>query len=397
VPNLPDFEGLERFEGDWYHTADWPREGVDFTGKRVGVIGTGSSGVQAIPIIAEQATHLTVFQRNANYSIPAWNAPLDAEAIRHWKAGYPALRQKARVSPVGDVFDPPAMSALEVTPEERQRRFEAGWKQGSFGFLSTFNDLLTNQAASDLAAAFVCEKIRATVKDPAVADLLCPKDLPIGTKRLCVDTNYYETFNRKNVSLVDISETPIGAVTPKGLRVGGTEYELDAIVFATGYDAMTGALFNIDIRGRGGVALKEKWAQGPRTYLGLAVAGFPNLFTVTGPGSPSVISNMMVSIEQHIEWIADCLEHMQRRGFETIEARQDAEDGWTRHVGEVADGTLFSKGRSWYIGANIPGKPRVIFPYLGGVGAYRQTCDEIAAAGYRGFDLIEQERSAHTS
>jgi cyclohexanone monooxygenase len=389
IPNLPDFEGLDRFEGDWYHTADWPREGVDFTGRRVGVVGTGSSGVQSIPVIAGQAAHLTVFQRTANFSIPAWNAPLEPHAIERWKSGYPALRSKARVSPVGDVFDVPDKGVLEVPPEERRQRFEAGWRQGSFGFLSTFKDLLTNQAASDIAAEFVCQKIRATVKDPAVAELLCPKDLPIGTKRLCVDTNYYETFNRENVSLVDISAAPIEAITPKGLKAGGVQYELDAIVFATGYDAMTGALLRIDIRGRDGASLRRKWAEGPRTYLGLAIAGFPNLFTVTGPGSPSVISNMMVSIEQHIDWIADCIGYLQERGFETIEATQDAEDRWTRHVGEVADGTLFPKGRSWYIGVNIPGKPRVCYPYLGGVGAYRKICDDVAAKAYEGFVLTE--------
>ena len=387
IPDLPKFKGLERFEGQWYHTGDWPREEVDFTGKRVGVVGTGSSGVQSIPVIAERAAHVTVFQRTANYSIPAWNVQLDPDAIRRWKTNCKALRAKARVSSVGADFDPPDAAVFGISPEERRRRLEESWRRGSFGFLSTFKDILTNQAASDLVGAFVEEKIRAVVKDPTIADLLCPKNLPIGTKRLCVDTNYYETFNRDNVSLVDIKTAPIEEITPKGLIAGSIEYELDAIVFATGYDAMTGALFRIDIRGRGSVLLKKKWVDGPITHLGLAVAEFPNLFTVTGPGSPSVVSNMMVSIEQHVEWIADCIAYMDRNRIDLIEPTPEAETRWTRHVNEVADGTLFLKADTWYVGANIPGKPRICFPYLGGVGAYREICDAVAAKGYEGFTL----------
>ncbi len=394
VMDPPRFKGLERFKGQWYHTAAWPKEGVDFTGKRVGVIGTGSSGIQSVPVIAEQAAHLTVFQRTANYSIPAWNRPLDEDSVRRWKAGYPALRKKAQVSPVGADFDPPDKSTFEVSAEERRRRLEEMWQRGSFGFLSAFTDLLTNQAASDLVGAFVEEKIRAVVKDPKVADLLCPKNLPIGTKRLCVDTHYYETFNRDNVSLVDIKAAPIEEITPAGLIAGGVEYALDAIVFATGYDAMTGALFRINPRGRGGMTLKEKWASGPRTYLGVAVAGFPNLFTITGPGSPSVISNMLVSIEQHVDWIADCIAHLRAHDLDLIEPTVEAEDKWTSHVNEVAEGTLFLKSDTWYLGANIPGKPRVCFPYLGGVGTYKKICDEITAKDYEGFALSRAEARA---
>ena len=269
----------------------------------------------------------------------------------------------------------------------RESEFERRWRQGAFNFLVSFVDLITSKPANDFAVAFVHNKIRERVDDPEVAELLCPKDHPLGTKRLCVDTDYYETFNRANVSLVDVKAAPIQEITPSGLKAGGKWYELDAIVFATGFDAMTGALFNIDIRGRGGIGLKQKWSDGPRTYLGLAVAGFPNLFTVTGPGSPSVLSNMMNSIEQHIEWIADCIGYLGEHKLDSIEATAEAEDEWMRHVNDAADDTLFFQSNTWYVGANIPGKPRVIYPYVGGVGVYRDICDDIAAKGYEGFTL----------
>ena len=387
TPSLPGYKGLERFEGDWYHTGRWPHEEVDFTGKRVGVIGTGSSGVQSVPVIAAQAAHLTVFQRTPNFSIPAWNGPLDDDAVQTWKACYPALRQRARGTPIGDIFEFSETSALDLSPELRESEFERRWRQGAFNFLVSFADLITSKPANDFAVAFVHDKIRERVDDPEVAALLCPRDHPLGTKRLCVDTDYYETFNRANVSLVDVKAAPIEEITPGGLKAGGKEYELDAIVFATGYDAMTGALFDIDIRGRGGIGLKQKWSDGPRTYLGLAVAGFPNLFTVTGPGSPSVLSNMMTSIEQHIEWIADCIGYLGEHELDSIEAIAEAEDAWMHHVNDVADDTLFFQSNTWYVGANIPGKPRVIYPYVGGVGAYRDICDDIAAKGYEGFTL----------
>jgi cyclohexanone monooxygenase len=387
TPSMPDYKGLESFEGDRYHTGRWPHEEVDFTGQRVGIVGTGSSGIQSIPVIAEQATHLTVFQRTPNFSVPAWNGRLDDDAVRTWKACYPELRQRARGSRVGDIFEISETSALDLSPEARERVFEKRWSQGSFNMLASFSDLITSKEANDFAVDFVHKKIRERVADPEVAELLCPKDHPFGTKRLCVDTDYYETYNRDNVSLVDVKAAPIEQITPHGLRAGGKEYELDAIVFATGFDAMTGALLNIDIRGRGGIEFKKKWSDGPRTYLGLAVAGFPNLFTVTGPGSPSVLSNMMTSIEQHIEWIADCIGHMEEHDLDTIEATPEAEDKWMHHVTDVADDTLFFQSNTWYVGANIPGKPRVIYPYVGGVGAYRDICDGIAARGYEGFAL----------
>ncbi len=388
---VPDFNGLATFAGRWYHTGNWPHEGVDFTGQRVGVIGTGASGIQSIPIIARQATHLTVFQRTPNFTIPAWNAPLDTEHERRWKADYAEHRRKNRESRAGFVVPINDMPALAATSEERQRAYEARWARGGFGFTSAFADLGTNKAANDTAAAFVHDKIRATVRDPAVAEALSPQDHPIGTKRLPLDTDYYDTFNRDNVTLVDIRSAPIEEITPVGLRTRDAAYALDSIVFATGFDAMTGALLAIDIRGRDGGMLKRKWADGPRTYLGIATAGFPNLFIITGPGSPSVLSNMIVSIEQHVDWIADCIAYLHAHDLRGIEATVAAEDGWVAHVNAVANTTLYPLANSWYMGANIPGKPRIFMPYVGGVGAYRQKCDAIAAQGYEGFTLMSDE------
>jgi cyclohexanone monooxygenase len=387
VPAIP---GLETFAGTWYHTGHWPHEGVDFTGQRVGVIGTGSSAIQSIPIIARQAAHLFVFQRTPNFSIPAQNAPLDPEFERRIKADYAEFRRQARESRVGFVVEREDRSALEVSPEERVRKYEARWSRGGLGFNATFADLLTNREANDTAAEFFRGKIRAIVRDPAVAETLSPRDYPVGTKRLCVDTDYYATFNRSNVTLVDIRRTPIEAIVRDGLRTPEATFRLDSIVFATGFDAMTGALLAIDIRGRAGHTLREKWAAGPRTYLGLAVAGFPNLFAITGPGSPSVLSNMIVSIEQHVDWIADCIGYLRQHGHGVIEATVEAEDAWVAHVNEVGHATLYPQANSWYMGANVPGKPRIFMPYIGGVGAYRQYCDDLAAKGYQGFSLTRR-------
>ncbi len=396
TPNRPNFKGLDSFKGPWYHTGMWPKEGVDFSGLRVGVIGTGSTAIQAIPQIAKQAAHLTVFQRTPNFSMPAQNHPLDPEVQRQMKARYRDHRVAARESFFGVPFavtETSMKSALEVTPEEREREFEARWQYGGATIIAAFADFLTNKEANQYAAEFVHSKIRSIVKDPAVAEMLLPKDHPIGTKRPCVDTEYFETYNRDNVTLVDVRNAPIETITERGVLTGGKEYELDAIVFATGFDAMTGALFNIDIRGKGGQSIKEKWAEGPRAYLGLAVEGFPNLFTITGPGSPSVLSNMMVSIEQHVEWISDCIEYMVRNDLSSIEATREAEDAWVEHVNIVGNYTLYPLANSWYVGANIPGKPRVFMPYIGGVGPYRKRCDEIAANGYEGFSLSRHEGS----
>lgn len=384
---VPGFEGLADFEGDWYHTARWPHETVDFTGKRVGVIGTGSSGIQAIPVIAEQAAHLTVFQRTANFCTPAWDGPLDPVFEREIKTNYPAYRQQARESRGGniDFFNP--QSALAVGPEERERTLEKRWADGGIHMQLSFGDLLTNQASNDLVAEFVRNKIREKVQDPEVAELLCPADHPFATKRLCQDTSYYETYNRDNVTLVDVKHSPIERITAHGVKVGNVDYELDAIVFATGFDALTGALLDIDIRGRTGEVLKDKWTAGPRAYLGLAIAGFPNLFTVTGPGSPSVLSNMMVSLEQHVDWIAACIDYLGTHDLEYIEATLESEDQWVQHVNQTAGETLYPKANSWYMGANIPDKARVFLPYVGGVGNYRKICDRVTVNGYEGFAL----------
>lgn len=396
TPNRPNFKGLDSFKGPWYHTGMWPHEGVDFTGLRVGVIGTGSTAIQAIPQIAKQAAHLYVFQRTPNFSMPAQNRPLSDEEQQAMKARYRDHRKAARESFFGVPFavtEASVKSALEVSPDEREREFEGRWEYGGATIIASFADFLTNKEANDLAAEFVRDKIRATVKDPAVAELLCPKDHPIGTKRPCVDTEYFETYNRDNVTLVDVRSAPIESITEKGVLTGGAEYELDALVFATGFDAMTGALFNIDIRGKGGESLKERWAEGPRSYLGLAVEGYPNLFTITGPQSPSVLSNMMVSIEQHVEWISDCVDYLRRNEIVAIEATRAAQDAWVDHVTEVGNYTLYPLANSWYVGANIPGKPRVFMPYIGGVGPYRKHCDEIAAKGYEGFALTRADNT----
>ncbi|MDN5697945.1 MAG: NAD(P)/FAD-dependent oxidoreductase [Rubrobacter sp.] len=389
IPKFPDmreFPGLESFEGDWYHTGAWPHEGVDFTGKRVGVIGTGSTGIQSIPQIAKQASHLTVFQRTPNFSVPAQNRPLDSETQDRVKANYSELRQEMRESSLGLIpVEPKADSAMEIPSEEREQAYEEGWQTGGLRMLLTFPDLLTNQDSNDTMAEHIRNKIREIVDDPETAELLAPKSYPFGTKRPCVDTEYFETYNRDNVSLVDVKSSPIQEILPNGLRTQDAEYEFDSIVFATGFDAMTGALFNIDIRGKGGELLKEKWGDRPLTYLGLATAGFPNMFTITGPGSPSVLSNMMVSIEQHVDWITDCLSYMCERNLECIEPTAEAENAWVEHVAEVGDATLYPLANSWYMGANVPGKPRVFMPYVGGVGAYRQVCDDVAAKDYEGF------------
>jgi cation diffusion facilitator CzcD-associated flavoprotein CzcO len=387
IVNRPDFPGLDSFAGNWYHTARWPEEGVDLSGQRVGVIGTGSTGIQLIPALAKQADQVVVFQRTPNFSLPAFNGPLDPEVAREVKASYPERRQQARTSPTGVPMSFNEKAALDVTLEERQQEFESRWSGGGFRMLGAFSDLLISREANDMAADFVRAKIGETVHDEDVAATLMPRDYPIGTKRICVDIDYYETYNRDNVTLVDLRRSPIEELTPRGLRTTDAEYELDAIVFATGFDAMTGALVNIDIRGTNGQTIKEKWADGPRTCLGVATAGFPNLFIVTGPGSPSVLSNMVISIEQHIDWISDCIQYLREHGYDRIEATPTAEDEWVDHVNLVANATLHPTANTWYNGANIPGKPRIFMPYVGGVGAYRELCDGVAARGYEGFAM----------
>jgi cyclohexanone monooxygenase len=385
---VPDIPGLDGFEGEWHHPARWPREGVDFTGKRVGVIGTGSTGIQMIPEIAREAGHTYIFQRTANFSVPNANRPMDPEAEREVKARYAEQREFARRSLLGVAIPPGEESVLAVGEEEARRTFQERWEQGGgMPVLLAYNDLLVDERANAVVADFVRGKIRETVKDPETAELLVPRDFPIGAKRLCQDEGYFETFNRDDVTLVDIRANPITEITPTGLRTAAEEYPLDVIVFATGFDAMTGALLAIDIRGRDGRTLREAWADGPHAYLGLAVAGFPNLFTITGPGSPSALSNVVTSIEQHVDWIADCVGDLAERGSTTIEATPEAQEAWMAHVAEVAQMTLFPRAASWYVGANVPGKPQVFMPYVGGVGPYRERCAAIAAAGYEGFVL----------
>jgi cyclohexanone monooxygenase len=382
--NHPTFEGREDFPGPVYHTGEWPHEGVDFAGLRVGVIGTGSSAIQSIPIIAQQASALTVFQRTANYSVPAWNEKLTADYRRAIKADYPALRAKARARPTGFYFPFNMQPAVEATAEERERQYEEFWKRGGLPFLGAYGDLLFDKEANDTIADFARRKIRSIVRDPLTAELLCPDNV-FGCKRLCVDTGYFETYNLPHVKLVDVSKTPIERFTAQGIKVNGTDYPLDAIVSATGFAAMTGSFDKIRIAGRRGLTLSEKWRAGPRTYLGVASAGFPNFFTITGPGSPSVLASMIQAIEQHVDWMVDLFAHMQDIGAVTVEPIDKYEDEWIEHVNEVSKVSLRSTCSSWYVGANISGRPRVFMPYIGGFPIYVQKCNEVMTNGFEGF------------
>ena len=386
APRVPDFKGLKSFKGEWYHTGDWPHKEVDFRGKRVGVIGTGSSAIQSIPVMAEQAKHLTVFQRTANYTIPAHNQPLDPAYVKKIKASYPEMRRRAKTKPAGIDFEINPASAIETPEKERTARYQERWDYGGLGFMASFSDLLLNDESNRTAQDFVKARIREIVKDPETAEVLTPRNI-IGCKRLCVDTGYWATFNRPNVTLVDIRDQPIERILSDGVRARGKDWKFDCLVLATGFDAMTGALLKIDFWGRSGVRLKEKWSEGPRTYLGLTVVGFPNLFTITGPGSPSVLTNMLPSIEQHVDFITDCLVSLREKGIRVIEPTEQAQDDWVRHVGEVAGYTMRSTCSSWYVGANIPGKPQVFMPYIGGLPAYIQRCEAVVRNGYEGFAL----------
>jgi cyclohexanone monooxygenase len=396
VPQLPDIPGVENFTGNLYQASQWPHTPVSFSGQRVGIIGTGSSGIQAIPVIAEEADHLTVFQRSPNFSVPAKNSPLDKGWVDAFKKNYREHRENHKLgigSGFGDLKIEVAQGPGEMTTraqfteEEATQMLEEYWQTGGARFMGAISDQLMNDEANAFAAKFVHRKIRETVKNPETAELLCPTNHPIGTRRICVDIDYYETYNKDNVSLVSVKDNPIEQITANGVQVNGEVHELDTLVLATGFDAMTGALLKMDIRGKDGVELKEKWHAGPRCYLGLSVAGFPNMFTVTGPGSPSVLSNMLVSIEQHVDWMIDCLSHMQAKELTVFEAETPAEDQWVQHVNDTANMTLFPKGGSWYLGANVKGKPRIFMPYAAGVGMYRQVCDKVTENDYQGFSF----------
>jgi cation diffusion facilitator CzcD-associated flavoprotein CzcO len=386
LPKSPEIAGLEDFEGSWVQTGAWPREPVDVTGKRVGVIGTGSSGIQSIPILAEQAARLTVFQRTPNYSVPAHNGPVDAAYEAQVRADYAAhCRRNRRTKGGVPSRINTGVSAMSVSEQERLAKFEEAWKFGTFALQSVFNDTTTNLASNAAAAAFVHDKIRAAVKDPVIADKLMPRGFPFGTKRLCLDTNYYATFNRENVELVDIRETPIERITKTGIKTTEREYPLDFIVFATGFDAVTGPLLALNIQGANGLTLKEAWQEGPQSFLGLMISGFPNLFTVNGPSSPSVLANMLQTIEHHVDWIVDCIAHMEKNGFARVEADEAAQVAWAHEVANLAEKTLYTKANSWYMGANVPGKPRVFLMYIGGFDRYVDRCEAIVQDDYAGF------------
>ncbi|HDY82516.1 MAG TPA: NAD(P)/FAD-dependent oxidoreductase [Halieaceae bacterium] len=404
VPNTPDIKGAESFTGEVYHTANWPKDEVKFSDKRVGIIGAGSSGVQTIPVIASEAAHLFTFQRSPGYTFPANNKPMKAGYMELAKADYAEIREEQRSSQTAVVYYSPYRSKnsgkdanngarevkrrpsktiLELTPQQRREEIQ----EFGYGILPEYFDVLRNTEANKIACDLYTENLKELVHDPAVAERLAPRELAIGCKRPVIDTDYYATFNRDNVTLVDLREEQIVEITPAGLRTEKRDYEFDILVYATGFDGITGALNKIDIRGREGRTLAEKWDHGPRTYLGLLCEGFPNMFTVTGPQSPSVLSNVLVAVEQHVEWISDCIEYMKVNSHASIEAALDAEDQWIEHVNEAAQGTTYTAPscNSWYLGSNIPGKPRTFLPYLGGAKTYRDKCEQVVARGYEGF------------
>lgn len=395
-PARPDLPGLDSFKGKVYHTALWPHEKVDFTGQRVALIGTGSSGIQSTPLIAEEAAHLTVFQRTANYSVPARNHPLTDEMRREQLENFPEDRKITLASPIGMTIVPPTISALEVSPEEARAKMDELWNIGGFRFMfASFNDIVTDINANAVVAGYITEKIRETVKNPAAAEVLCEFNHPVGTKRPPIDTNYYETFNRDNVSIVSLRKNPIKEATADGLTMSnGDHHKFDAIVFATGFDTVTGSLIKMNLHGRGGQSLADKWQDGPSAYLGLATADFPNLFMITGPGSPAILTNFPVCIEQNVDWITDVMNHMRDTGAVEFEASPEAEAEWVKQITEEADQTLFPTVDSWYMNSNLPGKPRVFTAYLSGMPSYAAICEDVARNGYRGFELRSEEQVA---
>ena len=396
--NVPDIPGRDNFDGDWYHTGQWPQDGVDFAGKRVGQIGTGSTGIQVAPVIAQKAAQLTVFQRTPTYSVPAHNGPLSDAFKQYYRENHQEIRKIVESTPNGHPFRINERKVFDVTPEERAEIYESAWEKGGLQFRGCFQDLMVNKSANDTAVEFLKKKIREIVKDPKTADALADIDHPYATKRPPIDTNYFETFNRDNVTLVDLRADPIERITATGIKTRDAEHELDIIVFATGFDAMTGTLLNIDIRGRDGLTLRHAWRNGPKTYLGLQVPGFPNMFTMTGPGSPSVLCNLPVAIEQHANWITDCIAFMRENGIDRFEAQSEAAERWVEHVNDAAGATLLPlAAHSWYHGANVPGKPQVFMPYAGGMTRYRAICNDIATKGYEGFTLARDGVQRNTT
>ncbi|WP_245909052.1 flavin-containing monooxygenase [Mycobacterium neglectum] len=387
----PDFEGLPTFAGEVYHTAHWPKEAVDFTGKRVAVIGTGSSGIQSIPIIADQADSLVVFQRTPNFSVPAGNRALTDQDIADYKAGYDERRRLSWRSGGGSPHIAHPKLTMEASAQERRAAFERRWELGGVLFSKTFSDQMTDIEANDEARRFYEEKVRGVIDDPDVADLLIPNDHPIGTKRICTDTNYFQTFNRSHVELVSVRRTPIESIDATGINTSEARFDVDAIVLATGFDAMTGALAKIEIVGRDGHTLRDDWADGPRTYLGLCVDDFPNLFMVSGPGAPAVLANMVLHAEAHVNWIAEAITYLDDHGHTAIEATADAVEDWNAELSRRAEASLFTRANSWYMGANVPGKPRGFMLFIGGFATYLDICNEVVAAGYKGFSLSKAQ------
>ncbi|MFV0459560.1 MAG: flavin-containing monooxygenase [Actinomycetales bacterium] len=392
---VPGFPGLSQYHGETYHTSRWPHEGVDFTGKRVAVIGTGSSGVQVIPEVAKQASHLTVFQRTPAFSLDYGPLPLSDTEYRTFVDNFEDYVHKSRTTPSGQHTETLTQSAMDDSPQVREATYEDRWnRHRAIDLIACYPDLFTNRDANDTISEFFRSKIRQKVTDPELAEKLSPRTYPLGAKRMTLNTDYFETYNRDNVDLVSLREEPLVTFTPHGIRTEGADYEVDAVVFATGFDAVTGPLLNIDITGRDGHRLADAWMDGPVTYLGLAVSGFPNLLTITGPGSPNVLTNVVCAIEQHVDWIADAIKQWRADGVEVVEADPQAQQEWTRTCAELATHTLYPEGNSWYTGANIPGKPPVMMSYVGGLDQYRVICDEVAADGYRGFVLTRDPEGA---
>lgn len=384
----PLFPGSDAFTGEIHHSGEWPSEGVDFTGKRVGIIGTGSSGIQMIPLLAEQSAHLTVFQRTAQYAVPAWNRPIDEDEALETKENYLEIRQRVRESFFGIDFEVPDHGAVQATPEQVEAQLDFAWKRGGYMMLAAYPDIVLNNDSNKIVSEWVWKKIRERIDDPETAEKLRPK-YPFGAKRLCVDTDYFEAFNRDDVDLVDLEGNGIDRLVETGIRLAdGSVVDLDVIVFATGFDAMTGALLGMNVTGVGGLPLREHWANGPKNFLGITIAGFPNLFMITGPGSPSAFYNLPPGIEQHVDWIGTCIDYMIENGFDHITATSSFERAWTDHVTWLANQTIFTQVKSWYNGQNIDGKPNQFLIYAGGGITYREFSEQtIAAAGYRGFQL----------